>query len=244
MQKETRYGNVATYGFCMLSAVVITASFITCLSCATTPTEKVGTYWKGDSKIALCSQPELVLLPSTAEPFYDVLTQAAVEAWNNEIGYEVLFFGGRAPLDPETRKQPFMIIAPASVERIAKWDAREKYRGSVTRMAGLSQAWVLERTKEPDCIVGSSIWLRDTGEYSVGKLYKILLHEMGHGIGLTDRDDPGCVMHGYVYHKEGVEVPFMLGEGAMKELRSLYPPEEELEDGTKKDQSGEQATNP
>lgn len=161
----------------------------------------------------LCVDAELVVLENLAPLEYDAMVIGAIAWWNKQAGRQILVNAKRADILYNDGVPPFMGIYIARDETLDEWDSRERNIGGTTILSYSGHF-------NNRCISGTTILLRDDGSLSDYDLYRVLLHEMGHGIGLPDSNESGTVMSPYMYRDREI----ILGTDSMADLSALYPP--------------------
>lgn len=153
-----------------------------------------------NTKHRLCNPPELVVLNHDMSQQYDFLVEDAVNWWNQQIGKKFLINAKRARIFG-TSVRGFIGIMEIPESEKDIWARRHHSVVDCNR-----------------CLFGTTIWIRDNGYYHRDTLYYILLHELGHAIGLRHSRMKNTVM----YKTKTNDSKIILGLDTKEDLKVLY----------------------
>lgn len=150
----------------------------------------------------LCHREQFV----TVDPFDDQqfrqMVRVAIQFWNDNTGRKLLRY---EPTVFSPEKRFWVTVEIASVDDL---DGRE---WGIIR-------WYIDKTPNPHCISGASIKIEPNID-SYDKKLLVIIHELGHSIGLDHSEVKGTIM----YFRINKSTKFILGTDTKKELRELYP---------------------
>lgn len=158
-----------------------------------------------DRRGPLCGWRQ-VRVDSANEPMFELLVASAVRDWEKILGRRVMGHSGRWPSRIsyaevwEHSTPHHVFVGIADDETIALWDKREIKTG--VKRSGYTVWWSKEDGR---CNTGAVIWIRVqcvVHEYdpsrpecrTVGHIYKVIMHELGHALGLYESLHPGSLM--------------------------------------------------
>lgn len=201
------------------------------------------TVYKRQIMGSLCSTSELVQVDNELPMIYEQFTQDAIKYWNKKAGKKILIYAGRASTK-DMEKPAHMVI-----RRIYKTtDEQGKVGGNTHTFYGIKPS-----NFGPDiCIKGSVITVSipgdiirhykkvsealtiETEQKTITKeyAYAILLHEIGHGIGLLHSDEKYTLM----YKAYGKHSSMDLADDTLYNLNLLYGEQNASMDGNEKRQ--------
>lgn len=158
--------------------------------------------------VSLCVTPDLVVTEALAGEEIQRLASSAITWWNNKVGKRVFVDAGAANLLDDNNPVAFTAIRVAGQERLSEWN---KNTGSKVKL-------YYGGVHPNRCVIGSVIWLRDDGSQSKERLRYLILHELGHVLGLDHSIESDTLMN-YKMHKYSQPV---LGEDTKASLTKLY----------------------
>ena len=170
------------------------------------------------AQVPLCSIPTTVVVDFDAPPHYDRMVLDAIRYLNSEGGgREVLTYGGRRKLD-----YPFL----GAIDYIGVRELTSRQRGNGFwrpywfAWAGPTYLYHQDvNRQDPVCLLGRQIWIDEQKHLRRHVWHRVMLHEIGHGVGLEHTSDPKCLMYSYPVD---LGTPSSLGDAAKKQFQEWY----------------------
>ena len=203
---------LAVIAFLSLVAFLLFALFAACSVQAAEKKESV----------AICMTPTPVYFEPLGYDFMERQIRNAVAFWNNKLRVHVLVYVGRKGMGYKYKQYPrrYIGIRSATSYVLKKWRTEPGKRG--TTRPGLT---------EPElCRMGSAIWIDTsciTPKYERGSgclprefLYRLIIHELGHALGLPHAEERGTIMYPNLAL---LPTKIKFAEETLDEIKRLYP---------------------
>ena len=147
----------------------------------------------GQAPVApICNKKQLVVVDNDASPVMDRVAVQAMGYWNRfwmqAYGHEIFIDAGRANLYLNDRPA-VAAIKPMLLEEV------QRLREENSKTSAYVKWHFHIRANGTQCIMGSTVVVKDTGEYDEHMLTKIVIHELGHALGLMHSDREFSAMH-------------------------------------------------